>query len=294
VRWNGAQVGLFPTTEFVFRPAVIEIVASSNSSRLQFEGADTSDGAGDFIDDVTVVAIPVAGSAAGYRYILPHYAAGDTWRTTLLLVNPGPVEAQVEYTRYDTDGRPVDRQLNLITLPIGQSLQVRFPVPAALGVGWVLVTSNTPIVVSEVFTNAAGRSVSATALPDFEATVLPATPTTRLFAPFDHGPVPDDPATARRNFTSGIAIANPTTSQEFVTFVFRTNAGVEIARSTPFRVDPLGQFSFNATATGFFPQTAGQAGFVEVTATDASGNPAQFAAVGFRFHPSGVFTTLPF
>lgn len=278
VLWDDALLGtvLRDSGQTTFGRFVAEVVATKSVSRIGLAADGPSDSLGDLVDEVSVTPIPAAGSRLGYTYYLPHYADGAEWSSSLSLGNTSPnFAASVQYTVYGDDGAELDPLLNgTVTLGPTASTVIDSPKPPALRTGWVKVQSSEPLQATLIFRSAV------TGRLDLEATVLARELTTETVAPHDNVA-----------FTTGLAAVNPGTTPLTLTFVFRGTAG-GILSTTTLPLGPNAHLSFAIPAK--FPQVADRNGLVEIRATDAAGNPANFVPLGLRFSPGGAFTTLPY
>ncbi|MGJ5818611.1 hypothetical protein [Paludibaculum fermentans] len=276
--WDDALLGTVTrdSGQTTFGRFVTEVVATKTVSRVALAADGPSDSLGDLVDEVSVTPIPAAGSRLGYAYYLPHFADGAEWGSSLSFGNSSPnFAATVQYTVYGDDGAILDPLLNgSLTLAPLASTVIESPRPAALRTGWVKVLSSEPLQAMVIF-----RSV-VTGRLDLEATVLARELTTETVAPYDNVA-----------FTTGLAAVNPGTTPLTLTFIFHGTAGGILATSTL----PLGPNAHTSFAIPTkFPLVAERNGLVEIRATDAAGNPANFVPLGLRFTPGGAFTTLPY
>lgn len=278
VLWDDTLLGtvLRDSGQTTFGRFAAEVVATKPVSRFGLAADGPSDSMGDLVDEVSVTPIPAQGSRLGYTYYLPHYADGAEWRSSLSLGNTSPdFAASVQYTVYGDDGAELDPLLNgSLTLAPTASTVIDSPQPPALRTGWVKVQSSEPLQATVIFRSAV------TGRLDLEATVLARELTTETVAPYDNVA-----------FTTGLAAVNPGPTPLTLTFVFHGTAGGILATAT-LPLGPNAHLSFAIPAR--FPQVADRNGLVEIRATDAAGNPANFVPLGLRFSPGGAFTTLPY
>jgi hypothetical protein len=226
-------------------------------------------------------------AAAGWPYnVIPHFAdgvdGGQNWTTTFILTNLGNAPSSYVLLFHNTAGAQVAVNLVGQSAPTGSvsgvlpgrgSIQYSTTgTRANLLTGWAELTydSDVEIGVQAIFRNrVAGR-------PDFEAAVL-ASPGVDYFTlmPFDN----------TNGYVTAIAICNANT-------VGTSSIGVEILDESGAVIlrDRItltlgAQTSF--TFPGKWPATAGRRGTIhfadEVNAV---------GVLGFRFSPSGSFTTL--
>ncbi len=278
VLWDDALLGtaLRDSGQTTFGRFAAEVVATKTVSRFGIAADGPSDSLGDLVDEVSVTPIPAAGSRLGHVYYLPHYADGAEWSSSLSLGNTSPnFAATVQYSVYGDDGAELDPFLNgTVTLGPTASTVIDSPKPPELRTGWVKVQSSEPLRATVIFRSAvAGRL-------DLEATVLARELTTEMVAPYDNA-----------GFTTGMAVVNPGTAPLTLAFVFHGSAG-GILSTASLPLGPNAHVSFAIPAK--FPLVAERSGLVEIRATDAAGNPANFVPLGLRFTPGGAFTALPY
>lgn len=284
VLWDGTLLGTVTrlATNTTFSRVFAEVVATKTVSRVAFAANGPSDSVGDLLDEVSVNPIPAVGSRLGWTYYIPHFTDGTGWESSLSLANtspPGYFAANVEYTVYGDDGKVLDTKLNgTISLDPAASTTIPSPQAGTNRVGWVKVVSSEPLRASVVF-----RFITP-GKTDLEATVLSRELTSQTVAPFDNSGV----------FITGFAALNPNAFPITLTFSFRDTAGVAIVTG---RKTLLASAHASFPMNTEFPATSGKKGSVEIVATDAAGDPVNFAPLGLRFNFSNsglAFTTLPY
>jgi hypothetical protein len=103
----------------------------------------------------------------------------------------------------------------------------------------------------------------------------------KFYMPFDNRPV----TIGGQYFETGIAIVNPATTATTITATFRDTVGNILATRT--RSLLPGQQIISQVSMDV-PETKGFAGVLYVTGTSTN-----LSALGFRFHPTGAFATIP-
>jgi hypothetical protein len=99
--------------------------------------------------------------------------------------------------------------------------------------------------------------------------------------PFDNRAV----SAGGANFETGFALLNPGTTSTTTTFTFRDTVGNVLA-TRALQLAPGQQMIFQMSQV--VPETRGFAGVLYV-----QGTSTYLSALGFRFHPSGAFATIP-
>jgi hypothetical protein len=250
-------------TSFTISP-LYRVEAKSRSSRLTLAAAGASNGAGDWVDMVTVV--------PEYGMVLPQFADGGGWKTLITYTNP-TARTQTVRARIFGSGGNVESLSHSITLGPNESRTWESPGNSGLvKAGWVSINADAYVSVSSRFRQALPGQ------PVLEAAVPVRVPAGRMVADFNNS----------GGFSTGIAISNPSTATITVNFLFRDESGV-VRSSKQVALLPNNHSAFFLGSE--FPELQGMKGSLEVT----TANPFhEFAAIGLLFTPSGTFTTLPY
>jgi hypothetical protein len=141
--------------------------------------------------------------------------------------------------------------------------------------GWARIDADGEITMTAIYKQrVSGR-------PDFEAGVLPRVPSYRLVAPFDN----------TVGLVTSMALVNPRDVRANLDITIRADNGAVLStRRIP--LEPKRHTSFAIPVE--FPLTQGSRGSVEVVGHTDGGQLTEFVGIGFRFNPSGAFTSLPF
>ena len=143
-----------------------------------------------------------------------HFDTTADWWTGIGFANPNSTQANVTLTAYNQTGTPIGN--STITLPANG--QKAFLVKDELGVsgtGWIGAESDQPIVGLEIFGNIATGQITGVQASPYPAITL-------YFSHFD--------TTAA--WWTGIALANPNSTQANVTLTAYNQSGTEIGSST--------------------------------------------------------------
>jgi hypothetical protein len=220
--------------------------------------------------------------------------AGDTWRTTIILVNRSlTTGGNVQFAFFDQQGAPRSTPLNgvtapthLVNLPPGGSARVVVENDAAaLSVGWLRITPPAQVVLSGqaiLRQKIAGR-------PDFETVVPfagapdavqclvpfnPAATTATMLYPFDN----------TAEFVVSIALANYSASALSVTVEAVDEGGISML-STQLQLNTGNHMAFRLDHQ--FPILAVRKGVLRITAPKYT-----LGVQAFLFNAGGAFTTV--
>ena len=143
-----------------------------------------------------------------------HFDTTADWWTGIALANPNSTQANVTLTAYNQSGTPLGS--STITLPAsGQKVFLVKDQLGASGTGWIGVESDQPIVGLEIFGNVATGQITGVQASPYPNTTL-------YFSHFD----------TTAEWWTGIALANPNSSQATVTLTAYNESGTEIGSST--------------------------------------------------------------
>jgi hypothetical protein len=221
--------------------------------------------------------------------VFPHFAFGNGWNTTLVIVNMSPVTVAFKQYFFDQSGNllPVTFRTipggNLVTTSSAEgSLQPNTSFNILLfdpGVGSVTKIGWSVLLYDSVNTRLGGYAIfqQILSLGTYEALVpLSSESDYKFYLPFDN----------RAGFTTTMAIANPGNAATTVTFTFRDTSGNQLGTATG-TIPPGNQKAF--LLSDLAPQINGFAGAAYVT-----GSTTYLSALGFRFNlVSGAFATIP-
>jgi hypothetical protein len=218
------------------------------------------------------------------RKMFAHIAARSSWKSTITLVNTGPVAANYTLRFRAQDGGPLG--LNFENRGLVQQITGSIPAGGSsilstadapdeeLAQGWVEVESTAPLEGILVFRQRVpGR-------PDREAAVTLESGTTgAIVMPFDN----------RSGFVTSVALVNPSDQPAMVTIAFRGEAGISLGPNVvlPTPIPPRGHVAF-PLASDLLQAFSGQSGVVEFSTQGGS-----LVGLGLRFDPAGLFTSFP-
>ncbi len=214
----------------------------------------------------------------------------ESWKTSFVFINTDATASSVQLLTYSPDGSPlavpvaggtIDSQ-HVFTVPARGTIQVELDENASSSIirGWAGVILAGNVRGQGIFKQRVpGR-------PDFEAVVpmlsrgqpaciipFPTQPPAMLAMPFDN----------TAGYVTSVAFANAATAARTLDLEFVDESGANLYTSH----EPMvahGQMAFETA--GRYPLVAGKRGWMRVL-TSAS----DFSALGFRFNPSGAFTT---
>ncbi|MCP5110967.1 MAG: hypothetical protein GY953_09045 [bacterium] len=212
--------------------------------------------------------------------VIPHLVFGDTWNTSVTLVNLSHEEAQVPVKFFQQDGEPmlvpiadvgIFSELNVTIAAhgsttfqtVGESTE-----PPAQGWAKLDLTCCQEITGLAVFQQSIGGQDSEAVVP------FASSQATRAGMIFDN----------TAGFVTGMAMVNPSeTSVSTVTMNFRLEDGSRI-HLDQLILDPGEHRAFALNAA--FPQTGDRRGTIEFLAHGGG-----IALLGLRFSPRGIFTS---
>ena len=227
--------------------------------------------------------IPVQASSTPGGGSLAHVVSGGSWQTTITLVNLGatPAEAHLEF--YADSGAALP--LEFACLPSGTvTTNSVLDVTIQAGATLTLATqgADAPAILSGSAQLTSGGLVSGFGIFRSDSTgqeaVVPLesrSPNAFVLA-FDN----------TNGLVTGLALANLSVSAATVPAIFRDDTGAAIGSAA---VSLPGEGHTSFVLTSLSAATAGQRGTVEFDVPTGG----QISALGLRFTPAGVFTTMP-
>jgi hypothetical protein len=228
-------------------------------------------------------------TTSGQAAVISQVADGDGWQTLISLNNIDAAPSLYKLSFFDDTGAPLSLQTNILTGPViygaipahGSVTIQTAGTQVALAQGWALMET----IFVEQFTSAIapGATTAGTVIfrrpptvprPSEASEPLDFSSKSQWVLPFDH----------TNGYTSGIALVNPSTSQDisvFLTF-FDTSGATLLTDSFT-----LAHTQHSAiTLTQKYPQVIGRFGTLKIT---TSGPPVN--VLGFHVSSTGVFTS---
>jgi hypothetical protein len=218
--------------------------------------------------------------------VFPHFAAGDSWDTILVIVNMSTRRIDFTQAFKGADGQPIEMTFRAIPggalstssrtqgflLP-GGSLNVLLVNNGPLKTGWATLEYDPALGRLGAYMTFRQR---VTGRPDYEALVpLSSYLDTRFFLPIDN----------LEGYSTAIAVANPGNIASTVRMSLLNTAGAVVATDS-LTIPAQGQTAF--TVVSRFPAAAGQIGTLLV-----EGSTTRLSGMGLRFSPSGAFSSVP-
>jgi len=229
--------------------------------------------------------VPQSASVSSADLVFPHFAIGDGWQTTMVLVNMSGQTINFNEYFFDPSGAPTTVTFTTIpqgqvittsalmaTLPPNQSFNFVLSSTAPLKTGYAA------LIYDAINTRLGGFAIfqQSTSAGTFEALVpLSAATDYKFYMPFDN----------RSGFLTSMAMVNPSSTPTSVQMTFRMTTGETIATRT-LLLQPGQQTAF--VLPEFAPSTIGVAGVLYV-----QGSNSLLSGLGFRFNPLGAFATVP-
>jgi hypothetical protein len=267
------------------------IPVSSGTFSFTIQATDTKGASGSAVFQLTINPLPPGTpSRVG---VCSHVAAGDSWNTTVTVVNTAsaPILIQVNFwgdngiglslplTFPQNGGGPATTASSVErSLPVGGSLIIstNLPVSAGLLTGWAEILSTGNAGAFAIFS----QQVSAQLVAQGTA-ALDSHNQTTLMVPYDN----------TNGYVAGVALANNSPSQSAtVTATILDENGVVLAASQPlppqYPLPANGHTSFAATV---FPSTANHRGVIQFQSTTGQ----DITALALSFSPYGSFTSIP-
>jgi hypothetical protein len=229
-------------------------------------------------------------TASGQPGVISQIVDGDGWQTLISLNNIDAAPSNYKLSFFDDTGAPLSVQNDILTgsviygaIPAHGSVTIHTAgTQVPLSQGWALLET----IFTEPLTSAItpGATVAGTVIFQRPPTVsrpsevsepLDFSSKSQWVLPFDH----------TNGYTSGVALANPSTSQDISVFLtFFDNSGATLLQPSAFTL-PRGQHTA-ITLTQQYPQIIGRLGTLKIT---TSGPPIN--VLGFHISPAGVFTS---
>ena len=216
----------------------------------------------------------------GHTYYFPHLAVGASWQTTITYINYSPEEVSCQTDFLSDQGSPlmvsfpslgsVDSRADV--LPPGGSVHEETDVElsAPVAAGWALAACSGPVKASLLF-----RQHDREGIPVAEAGVnAAAVPATR-FVTFAEQ--------AEGQAGTGVAYANPSSTESLITFMAKDTAGQTLA-SEDLRVSPGGHGAKNMASLFDLPSFTGS---LEVTSTEP------IVTLSLNAEAPPIFSSLP-
>jgi len=225
----------------------------------------------------------------GQAAVISQVADGDGWQTIISLNNIDAAPSLYKLSFFDDTGAPLSLQTDVLTGPViygsipahGSVTIQTAGTKASLSQGWALMET----VFVEQFTavTAPGATTAGTVIFRRPPTVprpvevsepLDFSAKSQWVLPFDH----------TNGYTSGIALVNPSTSQDISIFLtFFDTSGATLLQDS-FTL-PHGQHQ-SITLTQKYPQVIGRFGTLKIATSGPAVN-----VLGFHVSSTGVFTS---
>ncbi len=228
-------------------------------------------------------------TTSGQAGIISQVADGDGWQTIISLNNIDASPSLFKLSFFDDTGAPLSLQTNILTGPVifgaipahGSVTIQTAGTQTSLSQGWALM--ETVFVEQLSAAIAPGATVAGTVIfqrpptvprPSEASEPLDFSSRSQWVLPFDH----------TNGYTSGIALVNPSTSQDISVFLtFYDTSGATLL-SDSFTL-PHTQHT-TITLTQKYPQVIGRLGTLKITTSGPVVN-----VLGFHVSPAGVFTS---
>ncbi len=213
-------------------------------------------------------------------YYFPHLAVGAGWQTTITLINHSPEEVTCRTDFLSDQGTPL-----MVSFPslgsVGSRTDVLLPggsvheeanveLSAPLVSGWAMAACSGPVKASLLF-----RQYDSDGVPVAEAGVNATTVPASRFVTFAEQ--------AEDQAGTGVAYANPSSSQALITFTAEDAAGQKLA-SEDLTVSPGGHGAQNMASLFGLPSFSGS---LEVTST------APIVSLSLNAEAAPIFSSLP-
>jgi len=268
INFQGAPTGFYTVK--------ISVNIQSCASTLTCQVPDTSGGSIQF----TVQVVSAIGTSAN---VIPHFAAGDTFVTDLIVINSSAQPAQFSINFYTDSGTPASLPFNGLgslstlsdTLPgFGTGFYEAGDPRSPLQGGWALIKADPSITVQALFRNHASNGEY------YEAAVPSYAGSSGFRVPFDASTFPP---TGDRLFT-GLAVVNlDPKNPATITCTARDFRGNIIPNAINVPVlNPMGHW-----ADYLFPALTGVRGTIDCSSTNS------IAGIGLRFTGTNAFSSLP-
>lgn len=237
----------------------------------------------------TSVAFGQQSTTSGQPGVISQVVDGDGWQTIISLNNIDASPSLYKLSFFDDTGAPLSLQTNILTGPViygaipahGSVTIQTAGVQTSLSEGWALL--ETVFVEQLSAAIAPGATVAGTVIfqrpptvsrPSEASEPLDFSGKAQWVLPFDH----------TNGYTSGIALVNPSTSQDISVFLtFYDTSGATLLSDS----FTLAHTQHSAmTLTQKYPQVIGRYGTLKVTTSGPAVN-----VLGFHVSPAGVFTS---
>lgn len=223
--------------------------------------------------------VPVTMNVSAGRQVLSQLADGDSWQTTITLVNMESTQAAFTLRFYDQAGNvlrlPIEGNPGRLEayegiIPAGGSRTIRTAgTDATLSQGWAELETVRQIGGLGIFRQRVADR------PDLEAAVSVTNPSNRFLLAFDN----------LQNYTTSLALVNTSTLQSRgLNIAARMENGTSLFTDT-INLPPRGQTAVESTNR--FPATRNLRGVLDMTSA------GDFTGLGLRFNPTGPFTSFP-
>jgi hypothetical protein len=228
-------------------------------------------------------------TTSGQPGVISHVVDGSGWQTIISLNNIDAAPSLYKLSFFDDTGAPLSLQTNILTgpviygaIPAHGSVSIQTAgTQTSLAQGWALL--ETVFVEQFSATIAPGATVAGTVIfqrpPTFSRPSEVSEPVDSSAKPqwvlaFDH----------TNGYTSGIALVNPSTSQDISVFLtFYDTSGAALLSDS----FTLAHSQHSAiTLTQKYPQVIGRYGTLKITTSGPAVN-----VLGFHVSPTGVFTS---
>ncbi|HEY3440912.1 MAG TPA: hypothetical protein VGK29_09180 [Paludibaculum sp.] len=225
------------------------------------------------------ITVPVTLNVSAGRQVLSQLADGQSWQTTITLVNMENAQSDFTLRFYAQDGSllrlPIEGNPGRLeayqgVIPPGGSRTIRTAgTDAALSQGWAELETTHQIGGVGIFRQRIAGS------PDLEAAVSVTNPANRFLLAFDN----------LQSFVTSMALVNTNTVQSRgLNITGRLENGGPLFSDT-INLPPRGQTAVESFTR--FPSTANQRGVLDMTSS------GDFTGLGLRFNPTHAFTSFP-
>jgi len=228
-------------------------------------------------------------TTSGQPGVISHVVDGSGWQTIISLNNIDAAPSLYKLSFFDDTGAPLSLQTNILTgpviygaIPAHGSVSIQTAgTQTSLAQGWALL--ETVFVEQFSATIAPGATVAGTVIFQRPPTV---SRPSEVSEPVDFSAKPQWvlPFDHTNGYTSGIALVNPSTSQDISVFLtFYDTSGAALL-SDSFTLAHSQHSAITLTQTS--PQVIGRYGTLKITTSAPAVN-----VLGFHVSPTGVFTS---
>jgi len=225
----------------------------------------------------------------GQAAVISQVADGDGWQTIISLNNIDAAPSLYKLSFFDDTGAPLSLQTDVLTGPViygaipahGSVTIQTAGTKVSLSQGWALMETIFVQPLTSAITP--GATTAGTVIfrrpptvprPSEASEPLDFSARSQWVLPFDH----------TNGYTSGLALVNPSTSQDISVFLTFFDASGAILLQPSFTL-PHGQHQA-ITLTQLYPQVIGRFGTLKITSSGPAVN-----VLGFHVSSSGVFTS---